>query len=556
MDLRARHLERTLSRRVRQAIAAAPTLAREYRRQRRPWWGTPTRLPDWVGGLFFATFAAAVWLRSIGDAERGPLGLLLLAVWGFVLVALQANRLADALFADRRLAVLLALPLGDDAVFQAQTGRFWRKSAILIACHLPAGIVLMSQAGPGWIARAAGLCLPVIQAAVAVALAIHLETRYPNGWHRYLMFLSIPLVVCLFAWEAFLPHLPALLQASWWLPPFGWLNYAYYYGAVQGDVWAATLVIPAAIPFWTLPWTWRRLRATYCLVVQDVGATDGEGAGDELAGATPELVAPGELAEIEEVVRAGPYLRPIPWWNFGWFERLVAGCLGPRGRLVTEFLTAGRPGWTRRFKTLVWLTGLGALLMVATYRLAAWSVLVWAAVVLAAAVPLLGGSWRGFGRTGSVAPSAPVFAMQPFGYWEMARVILLVNVLRCVVAVPFLAGVGALAGALLGSGWMGGLGLALRVGGLALVLQPVLVVFRFALSCGSTERVRLPAVLVLVPAFFLWIAAGAILFLVEPWAGVGGILALLMVAGLVALWAHQGLWARGKFDLLGASDTM
>jgi hypothetical protein len=555
MDLRARQLERDLRRGARRAIAVSPALTREFERHRPRWWRGQIRLPAWLSGTLFGSLAAVAWLPAMGDADGGPPGLLLLTVWALVLVALESGALARSLFADQRLAALQILPLEDDTVFQIQTRRFWRNALTSVLFHLPAGILLAFQNGPGWPGWLAGLLLPIVQGTLAVALAIHLESFWPRGLYRYLWLLWFPLIVLVFNWEGLARFTRPLLALSWWLPPAGWVNYAYYFGAIKGDPWALALLIPAIIPLWTLPFTWRRLRATYRppFAFDDDSAEGGTDAEAAPIGSPAETLSPETEAEIAACVRTGSYLRPLPWFSLGWFERLVARCLPARCFCLAEFLTAGRPGWTQAFNKRLRGTAIAALLVIVASWMADWAAAAVAVLALALTLPVFGGVWRGFERHPSGALSSPLFALYPFDYHDLAIVMLLVNSLRCLVATPFVVVLGTLAGAFTDTGWSVGLGVALRAAALALVLQPALVVMRVAQTSGSADRIRLPVVLVLVPLLCLWIGSGVALFLSPSLLVVAGTLAVLALTSLALLGGHRRAWARGRFDLLHAT---
>jgi protein-S-isoprenylcysteine O-methyltransferase Ste14 len=100
-----------------------------------------------------------------------------------------------------------------------------------------------------------------------------------------------------------------------------------------------------------------------------------------------------------------------------------------------------------------------------------------------------------------------------------------------------------------------GLGPAVRIAALTLVLQPALVAMRLSQTSGSANRIRLSVVLLLVPLILFWIVCGVMIFLTETWEAAAGLLGVVAVTSLACLWAHRWAWARGKFDLLSTAEA-
>lgn len=559
MTLRSPAFEQALGRRVRQEVNANPLLHAEHRRHRQRW--HDRHLPLWAGKGFIAIAVTGAWASAMQEGGHVQVGLAFLALWSLVNLANQAARLAGTLFASPQTAALFLLPLADPEIFRVQARQFVRQSLTFVLLHVPAGAFLAYTVAPGWGATLAALVLPPLQAVLFLAVAVHLEARWPGGWHRHLGKLWLLLLLVPLGGKYLSTAVPALVQVGWWIPPSGWLNYAFYHGAVLGDGWAWTLLVPVALPLWTLPWAWRRLQRQYHLAEPNWALISTEGrwqAAEE--DAEPPLASMGRT-ELEEAVREGGWRAPLDWSQCGWLERLAAAWFSPRERLAAEFMTAGRPNWSSHWRGAGLTTVFALVVLALLGQYGGWLVFLAGVLVLAAGTPLLGGTWRGFEMLATGGMSAPLYAAYPLGYWDIARMMLKVNWLRCVLAAPLVVVVGMVAGWKLAPevAWpaalfSGGL-VALKILGLVFALQPAAVVLRIAGGTNDTQRLPWRWSIGLIPILAALLAFGVFVFLGEawwvPWACLGGV----AVTATFLLWLYGVGWARGKFDLVQARSS-
>jgi len=231
-------------------------------------------------------------------------------------------------------------------------------------------------------------------------------------------------------------------------------------------------------------------------------------------------------------------------------ERWVAARLSPRERLAAEFLTAGDPAWAPNWPWLAVATAVAAVTIFLFGGYGVPVVLFAGYLVLASAAPVLGGYWAGLRHAHTGTMQAPLYALYPLGFGEMARVILKVNLTRCLIATPLLVGVGALAGWKLQLGAASGMAFALKAVGFLVAVQPALVTFRFSSDTADTRQLRWYWVGLLVVGALALVGLGAWVFTASGWASVlGGLTATLVSAtGLLLLYAS--LWGKARFDLL------
>ncbi len=544
MNLHSRQFEKALRRRVQQELRNSPALAREHRRERRRFW-RDARAPQWAYQLFFGGWLAGMWSALLMEPGLFEPSLAVFALWCLGIVGTQTHRLWATLYRPGDLTVLLNLPLSDADIFARQRREFRRNSPGLLLHFLPAGLVLLVFRHGGGGEGLAAVLLPPLQAVLALATAVQVAAFLPRLGRWLWLGLPAALAAALCAWQ-FGGCRDALVQAGWWLPPFGWVNYAYERGACQGDLWAWTLLLPAALPVWTLPFAWRRLRERY-VFIEPAGFDPDEETDESFA---DETTASRELGptELEDRLRAREFLQPLDWTRFGWIERLAARSLSRRERLVAEFMTGGRPYWTRNWQRAVWFFPLSLLLACLADPNHGWLIFIAFVVVAVRGVPLLGGHWRGLESCFIGGQFAPAYAGMPLGFAEMARVMLKASTLRWLAAAPFLLALAAVSGWRMLGDWGAGADMALRGMALCLVLQPAVVALRLA-GNGDTQHIKLRDVLIVL-LFAAPIMAFTIGALVSPglvWttACLGG----CAVSALGLMWLYAMAWKRGWFDL-------
>ena len=556
LKLRWPEFERRIRRRVRREIAADVRLKAEYRRQRRR--RLREKLPEWVSHVFLAGMFATGWFAApLGEGGLDA-GLAVLALWGLIGISLQSNRLAGTLYLSPHLAALFQMPLTDAEIFDIQGRRFIRGTASVLAMHVPAGIFLGIYVDRGLAVGATCLVFVLAHALLFTALAVHAETLWPHGWHRHFGKLWWLLLAVLFGWKPLTGTIAPWATAGYWIPGFGWLNAVLKRGLIEGDAWAWTLLFPVAIAWWTLPWSWRRLRARYQLAEPE---WEGESAAEELPPGPVEglVVTRAETSagptELLDAVRTGGWRQAPDWRWLGWFDRMVGNWMTPRERLVAEFMTGGLPGWTPSSRNMAMATVLALVAVAILGRFGQGPLMFGGYLLFIVTTPVLGGEWRGFalGLTGTMG--TPLYALHPVGFGEVVRVMLKVNVPRCLLAAPLVVTYGGLGGWFAGAGATAGVVLALKVLGLVLALQPTVVAFRFSNGTFDTRQLRWYWLVLLLLPVLAMVGAGFGVVLAENWsqAVLSYVATVAASAGELALYAR--LWGRGRFDLLGTINS-
>lgn len=548
MTLRARAFERALAGRVREELRVSPNLWEEHRRQRRRW--RDRTLPGWASNLWAAGLLSYLLWSGLRESPGLELGLAVLAIWSLASVSGHGGRLVETLFHPAEVRVLYLLPLSDRQVFAVQGRKYFWRSLVFALWHLPAGLVLCGLGGTGGLTALALALVAVVHGLLVPAMAVHFAAWWPGGWHRHLGKFIWLAPLLLFGWRHVEEHLPAILRSCYWLAPFGWLNFAFYEGLMRGDGWALTLLLPVAFALWTVPVSWARLRIAYRL---DEPQAEEERTAEAAAAASgsADALRPGAgPTEVLDHVRSGAFLRGMEWGRLGFMERVVGRWLTPRERVVAEFMLGGEPNWGTQWRRAAVMTGfaLGVILLLGGYG--SWIVFLAAYVVVAFATPLLGGAWAGFNACPTGAVFAPMYAIFPLGYREIARVLMKANLLRCVAAAPLLALVGAVAGYRLNGLWWAGMVIALKGLAVLLTAQPAIAALRFGAGTNDTQNLRLVWVLVLTPAILGLMGLGAGVFLAPDGRWTAASLAgfAMVSAGLLALYGVA--WRRGWFDLL------
>jgi hypothetical protein len=541
MSLRSRRFEQALRRRVQQEVRASPALAREYRRERRRFW-RDGHLPSWVFRPLLCLYLIGLWCMLLFQPGQFELGLAVLALWCLGTVGTQASRLWATLYRPADLNVLVNLPLSDAAIFARQRREFLRCSLGTVLQFIPAGGALLVARPEGW-AGLGSVLLPPFQAVLALSVAVHVAAFWPRLGRFLWLALPASVMAAIFATKLG-ASLDPLVLAAWWLPPFGWVNHAYENGLLQGDAWALTLLLPAVLALWALPLAWQRLRANYALGEPTEPA--GDEAGEELLAGGKPTTRPVGRTELEDRLRAREFLRPLDWSRCGWIERLAVRCLTPRERLVAEFMAGDWPGWTRAWVRAVWVFPLSLALVVLFGRANGAGIFFAFLVLGGLGAPFLGGDWRGFQACCIGNHFAPACAGVPLGFSEIARVLLKVNTLRWLAAAPLLLALGAAAGWRVLGDWLTGLDFALRGAALCLVMQPVVVSFRFT---GGERGIRWRNILILL-VFLLVLVPGCFLTVFFPdslaWAALW---LVVNAAGATAImWLYKVAWGRGWLD--------
>lgn len=493
------------------------------------------------------------WVGAVETAKEPGAALGALVYSCVAVTSLLTRWVWGTLYDPWHLIVHYNLPHADGDIFHYQWQRFLAKvlwlGLMLLGTMAVSALVIWDQPRL--------LVLPLVQYGLAVATAIHAAALCPVrlrpfvGWFFPVM--VVGLLTLDHAGKYTSPILGWFAHWAWWVPPFGWLNYAFQRGWVEGDRLALTLLLPALLPVWLVPMTWRRLRDRFVLGEPDLRPgwppVDARQAELEEAAGEPVPTVAGPTA-MEERLRACDFLQPQKWSERGFIERLVLAWLTERERVVLEFMMAPNPRWTRRFARMIRVAAVGAAfcLMPGNWAQNTGGVILAAAGVLG--LVFVAQPWRGFASGFSGAMSVPTCALQPLGFREMYRVVFKVTLVRSTIVSAVLI----LGGGLLGWRWgdspAHGADLAARVVLLWFALLPAMMLWHFSPVTNDTSQIGLSASLVFLLLGLAMVGFGIATFFVDWRYAVQ--LCLPAVAGLsgAIFLLYRRAWERGWFDLV------
>jgi hypothetical protein len=218
--------------------------------------------------------------------------------------------------------------------------------------------------------------------------------------------------------------------------------------------------------------------------------------------------AAADTASPEVAIRERRFLTPPRWERSGTLEWLATRFLSERDRVVADFLMAGPPHWTWR-----WKLGAGiAVAAVALSYLAPWVVAVAGLAACAIGAPLLGGDWPGLGLVTIGAMAMPAYAPFPVGFARMARVLYRTTLIRCLAWVPLFGGLAAQVAGHASGDPIAGVTFAAKAAFAYLAALPLIVGMRLATGVGDVRALR--------PRALLWHGAlilGGIAFAAAAW---------------------------------------
>ena len=389
----------------------------------------------------------------------------------------------------------------------------------------------------------------VVQAVLVLALALHCAS--------YLHMLPLGTLAGLFRMTAIillavgsqgLAFTGSLVGATEWFLPTGWINYVLLRSS--GDWAALGLAIPIGAIIYLAKYSFDRLRSFYSLegfeiIPGPAHAVTSED--DVITGASfNQRAGP---TEIEDRISARYFLEGVNWNLRGGLEKIVARMLNPRERVITEFLVAQDPGWTRSLKWSFWVW-LIVSLVVFIFGDYGTMVFFGAYVLGAATLPLFGGDWRGMRQTAAGGMFIPGYSLYPITFNEMALIFLKVNLVRIVAASPLVISFGAIAAFKLGHPPLDGAIVGMKLLATISCLQPLLVLFPISSTTNDTSRMLGLWVLVFLPIILILGGAALAVFLSDTSLGVFvGFAALVLFSGLVFV-IYRKAYRSGRFDLL------
>ncbi|HTA29958.1 MAG TPA: hypothetical protein VK731_05715, partial [Candidatus Cybelea sp.] len=421
MTWRRWSFEKAARKRVRAEVFASLPLREEYRLARAAARGRPS-VPPWVYRLLFMGFL--VMLAVVSKVITVQYVVAVMLLWTLGTTFYQASHFYTALYDDDGLIVFDYLPISDSDIFSLQWRRFLRGSWWPMVDFAVAYTVLLFHAGVGWQAVTDGLAFGVVQWVFIMAMAVGLVAFVRPGHFTTLALpFQLAALVLLAAGYSLSSVCTWLEGAAWCVPPLGWilqsLGVAESSGALRGLLPALMSSVVLALS----PIAYQRVRRAF-LLSEPRHTSDGR---------IPEVLEFGErLAKSPEEARAAigrrQFLAGLDWQNAGLVERLFSRLLSARERTVAEFMLAANPGWTLRFRRM-WPLLLLALGTPWLFRhgwlqndemlLPVWGLVSMTTIIRTA---------PGFGLPPGSGLRSPFYANYPIDFWELARVVLKMNI--------------------------------------------------------------------------------------------------------------------------------
>ncbi len=549
MTLRWKNFERKLRRRIRKEVRASAALRQEYRhiRRGRRWWNI--RISPGFYRLIF-------WFVALGYLAQGALAveLVLAFIWLWALGAAfwRTAQLQSTLYFAPELNLFNHLPISHDEIFWVQWRKFLRGSFWPMVDFAVLYGVLAFRLGAGWQSLTAGLLFGGLQGLFNIGIAASL---FGLGLRRWLPVTALFLYVSAIGLLFFGTSLPSLvgwlIGAAYWIPPAGWIHYAFGLSFSHG---LASDLVPCLIAGTVLagyPIARRRLQRGYVLsetvfaqafrltATGEAGALRLKEYGDAFAQSAQDASAS---------VKAGSFLDRLDWRKAGLAERIVSQVLTEREKTIAEFLTAARPGWTKSLRTMA-MFGIVVLIAAKIFSaqiLSGFGVMIFVVVF----VLMRSGSqaWRGFGPAAPVGLPPPLYAFYPLSFAELHRVIMKIMLVRLLLFLPLVAGAGYfIMGALSQNS-----GTILLMGGkiiLAVIAaQPLLAILPFSASSNDSDRFRF-AIPALIYGLIMAACGVGFVFVPDPPIAISLGLAGALLCWL-APWLYGHRFNHNKFDLL------
>ena len=473
----------------------------------------------------------------------------IIALWSAGTALKWGHHWFHQFYASEDLVVLNQLPLNDRQIFQFQLRRYFG-GAGWVAWELLLGYLVLSFLpgdGPNYFA----LVLAALgQTVLVLALAIHAASylhMLPMGTLAGL-FRMTALVLLVLGMQGF-EYTPALVRATEWFLPTGWINYMLLQSSRDWAVLA--LAVPIAAIIYLARFSFERLRSFYSLEGFEIVPGPAHAAVHDNDELTPASF--GQRAgptEITDRISSRYFLEGVNWNLRGGLEKFVGRLLSPRERVITEFLVAQDPGWTRSLKWSFWVWMIVSLLAAGFGKSFGMVVFFGAYVLGAATLPLFAGDWRGMRQSPAGGMFMPGYSLYPISFNEMARIFIKVNLVRMLAASPLIVSFAALGAYQLGHPALGGAMVGAKLIVLLICLQPLLALLPIHSTTNATSRMIGIWLLVFLPLILVIIAAALGVFLSDTKLGVVVSYALLLMLSTLMFAVYRRAYRAGRFDLL------
>lgn len=547
MNLIARDFEKRLKELHRAELERSPELRAEFKRQRK---SENVALNRVTRQTLMPVFWNCVFLNIALKTRDASLAGAVISLWAAASAFRWAHQWFQQFYASEDLVVLNLLPLNDKQVFRFQARRY------LKAARWTAWELLLSYAVLGAVATPAVVpiyFLPVaalLQTALVLALAVHAASRLhmlPLNGIALILYSTAIAVLILGAQQ--LQSAGVFIQASHWIFPTGWLNYVLL--NAREDWVVVALVVPILGIIYLARFSWAHLRNYYSLEGFEIVPSAARHPAIEEEELTPQSFSHrAGPTEIEDRIVARSFLAGVNWELAGWLERLASRFLNARERVITEFLVAQDPGWSRAFRWSFWMWLVACAVVLFLGQFGGTLVFITGYILASASLPLFGGEWRGMRQTHAGGVNIPAFAVYPIEFNAIALIFLKVNCLRILTALPFLLSFSALAAWRLGQSPLNGLVICAKLLGILLSLQPLFVLFPISTTTNDTSRMPGVWFLLFFPLLLVVLASGVGVFVNSSFSGVLLCYAVMTMTSILLFFIYRRAYRRGRFDLL------
>jgi hypothetical protein len=546
MSLAWREFERRVRTLHRTELAASPALNAEFKRQRKSENSSLNRV---LRRLLMPLFWCVIFLNVALKTRDVSVTAAVITLWAAATALRWAHFWFHQFYGSEDLVVLNHLPLSDRQIFRFQAERYAGAAGWTVWEFLLAYTVLGIVQGTGGTEIAYLGAAALLQSALIVALALHAASRLhmlPLSAMAGLLYAAAATLLILGARGS--ESTRYIVQASQWFLPTGWINYVLLQW--RNDLAMLALIIPIGAIIYLARFSWERLRAFYSLegfeILPSPSRSPIAGDDDELTGESFRRAGP---TEIEDHVLARSFLLGVNWETAGWLERFASRFLNDEERVITEFLVAHDPGWSRGFRRSFWVWAVACAVVLLLGHLGGAVVFFAAYILMSVSLPLYGGDWRGMRQGVAAGVFLPAFALYPITFNAITWIFVKVNFLRILAALPFMLSFGWIAAWKLGHDPLAGISIAAKLIAILLMLQPLMVLLPISNSTNDTSRIRLIWFGVFLPVLFVVLGSAVGVFVSGSFLGMLLCYLMLNLCSLLFFAVYRRAYRKSRFDL-------
>jgi hypothetical protein len=537
--LRWKAFERSMRPRIRAELRASETLWKEFRQARKRGRILIHDRP-WLRRLFFLA-VVSLFLTAGGRSIENLAALIV--IWTICTMFMRAAQFHGTLHYGPNLVCFYGLPIPDENVFQVQWRQFLQTSLWSAADFAVLYFFLVLKMGGRFHSVEAGIGLGLIQwlfipvASLGLMLLLPARTLYNAFW-------VLPLLTFGFFWlgpvhESLYHQIAAFAS---WIPPVGWIFQVLGISPAGGflrELWPCVL---AALLLAASPFVWQRARRTYSMPVHPA---------EERTPHAEQFSRP--TGDIQDAIRRRAFIAGLDWRSLDVVERGLSRLLTPREKVIADFMVAGVPDWTPRLKRFVIV--LAAATLGFGFLAAVWNVTINPFLLFLTCAFLASGflgGWCGFATPHGTGSQSPFYAGYPIGFWELARVVLKIDLARFLIALPLLCGaISVLQRCVPLVHDMEPV--AFKILALYFILFPLFPLALISPGTNDTQRSRF-ALMVMVVLLTL-LGGGITFFMATSWrvVAVAGVVSL--AASMLALFLYGRMFNLNRFDLVPVPEA-